>query len=50
MGTTNVLNLVSKKLNDVESIFIISHNESLKIPYDDILTVIKDEKGFSRIK
>jgi DNA repair exonuclease SbcCD ATPase subunit len=49
-GTTNVLNLISKKLNDVESIFIISHNESLKIPYDDIITVIKDEKGFSKIK
>jgi len=49
-GTTNVLNLISKKLNDVESIFIISHNESLKIPYDDIITVIKDERGFSKIK
>jgi DNA repair exonuclease SbcCD ATPase subunit len=49
-GTTNVLNLISKKLNDVESIFIISHNESLKIPYDNIITVIKDEKGFSKIK
>ena len=49
-GTTNVLNLISRKLNDVESIFIISHNESLKIPYDDIITVIKDEKGFSKIK
>jgi DNA repair exonuclease SbcCD ATPase subunit len=49
-GTTNVLNLISKKLNDVESIFIISHNESLKIPYDDIITVVKDEKGVSKIK
>jgi DNA repair exonuclease SbcCD ATPase subunit len=49
-GTTNVLNLISNKLNDVESIFIISHNESLKIPYDDIITVTKDERGFSKIK
>jgi DNA repair exonuclease SbcCD ATPase subunit len=50
MGTTNVLNLISKKLNDVESIFIISHNESLEIPYDDIITVVKDEKGVSKLK
>lgn len=50
LGTTNVLNLISKKLNDVESIFIISHNESLEIPYDDIITVIKDENGVSRVK
>jgi DNA repair exonuclease SbcCD ATPase subunit len=50
MGTTNVLNLISKKLNDVESIFIISHNESLEIPYDDILTVTKDENGVSRVR
>jgi DNA repair exonuclease SbcCD ATPase subunit len=49
-GTTNVLNLISKKLNDVESIFIISHNESLNIPYDSIITVVKDEKGVSKIK
>lgn len=50
MGTTNVLNLISKKLNDVESIFIISHNDSLEIPYDDILTVTKDENGVSKVK
>jgi DNA repair exonuclease SbcCD ATPase subunit len=50
MGTTNVLNLISKKLNDVESIFIISHNESLEIPYDDIIIVVKDEKGVSKLK
>jgi DNA repair exonuclease SbcCD ATPase subunit len=49
-GTTNVLNLISKKLNDVESIFIISHNESLEIPYDDMIIVTKDEKGVSKIK
>jgi DNA repair exonuclease SbcCD ATPase subunit len=49
-GTTNVLNLISKKLTDVESIFIISHNESLKIPYDSIVTIVKDEKGVSKIK
>lgn len=50
MGTTNVLNLISKKLNDVESIFIISHNESLEIPYDDMITVTKDENGVSKVK
>lgn len=50
LGTTNVLNLISKRLTDVESVFIISHNESLEIPYDDIITVVKDEKGISKVK
>ena len=49
MGTTNVLNLISKRLTDVGSIFIISHNDSLEIPYDDTITVVKDEKGVSRV-
>lgn len=49
-GTTNVLNLISRKLNDVESVFIISHNELLEIPYDDIITVVKNEEGISKIR
>lgn len=50
IGTTNVLNLISNKLNDIESIFIISHHDSLEIPYDDEITVIKNERGISRVK
>lgn len=51
VGCTNVLTLISNKLIDIESIFIISHRVGdLAIPYDCEMLVIKDEQGVSRIK
>lgn len=49
IGTNQVLNLISNKLSDVESIFIISHHDDLEIPYDSELTVVKDERGISSV-
>lgn len=49
-GCTKILNLISKRFTDIESLFIISHRASeLAIPYDSKLTVIKNEKGISNI-
>ena len=45
-----VLDLLSKKLNDLESVFIISHHTDLAIPQDSIITVIKQENGVSSIQ
>lgn len=45
----NVINMLSKKLNDIESIFIISHHLELDIPYDKIVNVVKNEQGVSNI-
>ena len=45
-----VLNLISTKLTDVESIYIISHHRDLDIPQDFEITVEKDENGISRIR
>ena len=45
----NVINMLSKKLNDIESIFIISHHLELDIPYDKIINVVKDTRGVSYI-
>ena len=51
IGCTNVLNLISTRLNDIESIFIISHHASeLAIPSDSEMIVVKDRNGISRIK
>lgn len=51
IGCNNVLNLISNKLNDVESIFIISHHASeLQIPCDCEMIVVKDRNGISSIK
>ena len=45
----NVINMLSKTLNDIESIFIISHHLELDIPYDKQIFVVKNERGVSTI-
>ena len=51
IGCNNVLNLISTKLNDIESIFIISHHASeLAIPSDSEMVIVKDRNGISRVK
>ena len=50
-GSSNILNLISTKLVDIESIFIITHHSfDLAIPNDKEITIVKDEKGISSVK
>ena len=47
----SILNLITTKLSDVESIFIISHHsEELDLPVDSQITIVKDENGISDIR
>ena len=49
-GCDEVLNFITNKLSDIESIFIISHHsDSLNICNDSTIKVIKDNKGVSYI-
>lgn len=48
-GCNNIINLISTKLHDVENVFVISHRKDLDIPYDNLLTVIKDSNGVSNV-
>lgn len=49
-GTNGVINLISNKLCDVESIFIISHHsDELQIPNDTELKVVKNNEGISEV-
>lgn len=49
-GCQSVIDTISKKLTDVESLFIVTHRSDLMLPTDSFLTIIKDEKGISRIQ
>lgn len=44
-----VVNLVSKKLSDIDSVFIITHHKELGIPADNIITVTKQANGVSNV-
>ena len=48
-GCERIINLISNKLSDVESIYVITHHSAIQIPCDNVITVIKGEDGISRI-
>ena len=49
IGCENVLNMISHRLNDISSEYIITHRSDIELPVDDEIIVVKDSKGFSRI-
>lgn len=49
-GTDRVINLISTRFSDVNSIYIISHHaKELNIPVDNVVTVVKDTSGVSSV-
>lgn len=51
LGSQKIIDLISKKLSDISSVFIISHHgNELNIPSDNEIIVIKDVNGVSSIK
>lgn len=50
-GSEKIINLISNKLTDVESVFVITHHtELLRGIFESEIIVEKDENGVSRIK
>ena len=51
IATTRIFDLITDKLKDVESVFIISHHDvELEIPVDSELHITKNENSISSIK
>lgn len=51
IGCQKIIDLISKKLNDIESIFVITHHtEDLVIPCDRELVIVKNEQGVSELQ
>lgn len=50
IGCQKVLDLISTKLIDVSSIYIVTHHSDISIPSDSELIVVKDDDGISRIE
>lgn len=50
IGVNNINNLIATKLNDIESVFIISHHaDELQLPTDSELVITKDVNGISSV-
>lgn len=51
LGSQKIIDLISKKLSDISSVFIISHHgNELNIPCDNEVFVIKDVNGVSSVQ
>ena len=50
VGCQKVLNLISNKLVDIESIFIITHHTDISIPYDNELVIVKGKDNIGRVQ
>jgi len=48
-GCKSIIELLSQKLNDVSSVYFISHHRDIDIPIDRTLEVIKDKSGVSTV-
>ena len=50
IGCQKILDLITTRLYDISSIFIITHHgNELSIPYDDVIRLEKDNTGVSRL-
>lgn len=49
VGCEKIINLISRKLVDIQSIFIITHHSDLQIPEDSTITVTKQNNGVSLV-
>lgn len=48
-GCKSIIELLSQKLNDVSSVYFISHHTDIDIPIDKTIEVIKDKSGVSTV-
>lgn len=48
-GSNKLINTISSLIQDVSSIFFVTHHTELNLPYDKIITVIKDKTGISKL-
>lgn len=49
IGCQKVIELISTKISDIQSIFVVTHRADLSIPYDKIILVEKDNRGISTV-
>lgn len=49
-GAEALVKTISLRLQDINSIFIVTHHNDIDIPYDNMVTVVKDENRISHIE
>lgn len=50
LGCQKVLNVISKRLSDIDNIYIVTHHSDIDLPIDNEIVIIKNDRGISEIK
>ena len=50
VANENVITLLEEKAKEVDSIFVITHNEQLKGLFSNKVTVVKEQDGISKLE
>lgn len=50
IGCESVIDILKQKAKDLDSIFVITHNDTLKPLFDNVITVVKNAEGISKVK
>ena len=48
-GCSQIINVITKRLTNIESVFIITHRAELMVPVDSTINLIKDENGVTSL-
>ena len=48
-GCDKIVSLITSKVSEVTSVYIITHRKDMDIPFDSNITIIKNEEGISHI-
>lgn len=46
-GCDSIINLIQNVLNDISSVFIVTHHSDLNLPCDEVMNVVKTSEGIS---
>ncbi len=49
-GCSQIIDVITKRLTDIESVFIITHRAELMIPADSTIMLIKEKDGITRLQ
>lgn len=49
VGCDNLINMIMQTMQDISSVFIITHHADIGVPYDRKISVIKEPDGYSYI-
>lgn len=48
-GCESLIELITTRLKDIESVFVVTHHADIDVPYDDKITIAKNDEGVSYI-